>query len=289
LFIIYIDDIDEDLKSKIAKFADDTKIRKSVKVVKDGEELQKGLNTLYQWSQTWLMEFNMDKCVCIHVGKNNINYEYHLGTTKLNNSVKEKELGVIIDNSLNFSDQCAATVKKANRMLGVLRRKVKYKSKEVVVRLYKALVRPVLEYCVQLWNPIYKGDINALEGVQRRALKMVNGFYRLSYTDRLIKTGLPSLSKRRVRGDLIQMYKIATGQSKLNAGSMFTFSGNSVLRGHAKKLFKLRCNTKVRSHFFSNRLVDVWNGLPEAVVQASSVNGFKNNLDKCNFFVDVCE
>ena len=117
---------------------------------------------------------------------------------------------------------------------------------------------------------------------------MVNGFYRLSYSDRLAKTGLHSLSKRRARGDLIQMYKITTGQSKLNAGPMFTFSGNNgVLRGHAKKLFKLRCNTKVRSHFFSNRLVDAWNRLPEAAVHALSINSFKNNLDKCNFSIDA--
>ena len=114
---------------------------------------------------------------------------------------------------------------------------------------------------------------------------MINGFHRLSYPDRLFKTGLPSLSKRRARGDLIQMFKIISGRSKLSIDSLFTFNNNNQLRGHKYKLFKLLCGTTARKQFFNNRLIDSWNGLPSGVVDSVSINAFKNSLDKCNYFM----
>ena len=88
-------------------------------------------------------------------------------------------------------------------MLGMIRRNIKWKNQEVIVRLYKALVRPKIKYCVQAWSPNLEKDKLLLEKVQRRATKMIEGFGRLSYDERLRKTGITTLEERRIRGDSI--------------------------------------------------------------------------------------
>ena len=105
-----------------------------------------------------------------------------------------------------FTEHSAAVVKKANQMLGIIKRKVKNKTKDIIVKLYKALVRPHLKYCIQLWNPSLKCNIKLVESVQRRALKLINGYKNYSYVERLVQCELISLEKRRVRGDLIEMF-----------------------------------------------------------------------------------
>jgi hypothetical protein len=125
LFTIFIDDIDIDIKSKISKFADDTKVGKIVNNNEQAIELQLELNKLCDWSKQWLMEFNLDKCVCMHVGNNNKKFNYKLGGVDLKKVEKEKDLGVIVDKNFKFSEQCAIAVKKANQILGVIKRKIK--------------------------------------------------------------------------------------------------------------------------------------------------------------------
>ena len=156
LFTIYINDIDESLNSDISKFADDTKIGKVVNDEKDAAELQNDLQILYEWSVKWQMEFNLNKCVCVHVGKKNKLLKYSLGGIVLEEVQKERDLGVIIDSSEKVGGQCAMVVRRANNVLRQIRRKIKCKSKNVILRLYKSLVRPHLDYCVQAWCPYLK-------------------------------------------------------------------------------------------------------------------------------------
>ena len=165
-------------------------------------------------------------------------------------------------------------------MLGMIRRNIKWKNQEVIVRLYKAIVRPKIEYCVQAWSPNLEKDKLLLEKVQRRATKMIEGFGRLSYDERLRRAGLTTLEERRIRGDLIETFKMVKGISKVDHTKFFSISENNRTRGNSYKLEKKQCNTNIRSSFFSQRIVNHWNGLPEEVVSAESVNTFKNRLDK---------
>ena len=148
LFLIYINDIDEGIISKLGKFADDTKLCSSGINNEDVESLQQDLDRIFQWSLEWQMQFNVNKCVVIHMGRTNNQVDYKMGNAILRKSENERDLGVLVSSNGKFSEQCVLAAKKANAVLGMIKRNIKFKSMEVIKCLYKALVRPKLEYCV---------------------------------------------------------------------------------------------------------------------------------------------
>ncbi|CAJ0944424.1 unnamed protein product [Ranitomeya imitator] len=126
---------------------------------------------LEAWADKWQMSFNGDKCKVMHLGRSNKMYNYVLNSKTLGKTVNEKDLGVWVDDKLKFSGQCQAAATKANKIMGCIKRGIDAHEENIILPLYKSLVRPHLEYCAQFWSPVFKKDIAELERVQRRATK----------------------------------------------------------------------------------------------------------------------
>lgn len=291
LFLIYINDLDSGVMNWILKFADDTKIFSKINNLKDGSKLQNDLQTLIQWSIEWQMHFNFKKCKVMHIGSNNLQLQYFMSTTHLDSVDSEKDLGVVISSDLKVSNQCIKAYAKANKILGVINRTIESKSVEIMIKLYKTLVRPHVEYCTAVWSPYYSKDKLLIEKIQRRFTKMIVEVKNLSYEERLMRLQLWSLEERRNRADLIEVFKMLKGLSSVSYGRFFNIASDGKTRGHSLKLVKKRFSTSIRQHFFSERVINRWNSLDEDTVSVQSLNGFKKRLNmlratKKGLFVD---
>ncbi|XP_041483858.1 uncharacterized protein LOC121430607 [Lytechinus variegatus] len=198
-FLMYVNDMDIGINndSTISKFADDTKLIHAVQTDDDIQGMQQSINHLDRWAAKWLMRFNIDKCGVMHFGSKNPNQVYSLNGSALKETVEEKDLGILVNKSLKVASQCAAAAKRGNMVLGMIKRNFTYKNRQVIMKLYKSLVRPHLDYAMQTWNPYLAKDKKILEKVQARATKMIPDIHDLPYEDRLARLNLTTCSFRR--------------------------------------------------------------------------------------------
>jgi len=157
----------------------------------------------------------------MHFGFNNKEVGYVLGNQRRSVVNEERDLGVLVETSLKSSKQCAKAADAANAVLGMIKRTFLCKDKDLLLQLYKSLVRPKLEYSVQAWSPYVQKDVQLLEKVQRRATKLIKGFSNSSYEERLQKLQLTTLETRRLWGDLIEVFKILNGYGNINTDLIF--------------------------------------------------------------------
>ena len=209
LFVIFINDLPTNLSCQTLLFADDTKVYSCVKSQADSEKLQQDLHKLEEWSKKWLLKFHPEKCKVLSLGRyeDGAGYYYTLFDQLIEHIDEEKDIGVMIDSELTFESHITAKVKKANQIMGLIRRVFSYLEKEMFVRLYTALVRSHLEYSQVVWAPWRRSLIRLIESVQERATSQVDGLAGMSYVERLKTLGLTSLSFRRLRGDMIELWK----------------------------------------------------------------------------------
>jgi hypothetical protein len=262
LFLLYVNDLPEAVSTTAKMFADDTKVYESVTSREDCNRLQSDLNSLSAWSRTWLLQFNASKCVVLKI-RQSLNYSYTLNGLILQSVTSQRDLGVIISKTLSPSTHIQNSVKKANQRIGMVRHCFTDLTEIKVKKLYIAIIRPVLEYGSPVWNPWLKKDINMLEKVQERCLRLSKE-----------SISLPSLATRRDQQDMCEVYKYLNNNYKTESGLFFNKPERKI-RGHSQKLFKPYARTNTRKYFFSHRVVDKWNNLPEEAVSAPSLTSFK--------------
>ena len=307
LFLIFVADLSPLIKNFISLYADDSKLYSYLLDQQDGihtpESIQEDINILSEWSRKMQMSFNPDKCVCIHMGNKNPEYKYFLPKIystfstppstsytlyfpQLKNVKKEKDLGVLVDEDLNFKAHISQKIAKANSMIYLIKNCFKYLDKDMLKLLYKFLIRPHLEYASNVWNPIYKEDIIRLEGVQRRVTKLLPEIADLPYEDRLKALDLPSLYYRRLRQDIIFIYNYTHQNLSLNTDTHckiclhtnMLIPNTTGTRGHPFRYRILRQNT-YRKRFITSKTLFFWNKLSSHTVTACSINTFKGRLE----------
>ena len=242
-------------------FADDTKVYSMINDISDHQAMQDSIKAMVEWSEKWLSFFNSEKCKVLHLGRNNPKYTYKMKDGKVINELVEttceKDLGVYIDPELCFTEHISTITHKAKNMCYLLLRVITYKTADIMLPLYKALIRPILEYGNPVWCPYKMKDIDDLEDIQRYFTKRIIGLYNTSYEERLRKLKLPSLNFRRLRGDMIEVYKIIHNiYDPLTTQKFFKLELNSVTRTNGYKITKNRTNATPYQHFFSNRITN---------------------------------
>lgn len=285
LFVLYINDLPEEIISEIFLFADDTKIFKRVDSVDDSDILQRDIATLEEWSRDWLLKFHPDKCHVLTIGKfDNIKHAhpYTLHGNVLEHVFQEKDIGLIVDSELSFEQHISEKVMKANKIVGLIRRSFSYLSPKLFRQLFIAFVRPHLEYVQAVWSPKLLKYVRLVESVQRRATKLIDGFRYFTYQERLRRLELPSLEFRRMMCDMIEVYK------HLNFYDRSTIPNKLVLRTRPNRKHNLQIlpnfskdgvrGAQTKSFYY--RCVPTWNNLPSTVVTAPTISVFKNRLNE---------
>ena len=290
LFVLFINDLSDNIIHHIKLYADDSKIIAIIESDADAENLQADIDKAVEWSNTWCMPFNEKKCTVMHIGRPN-NKSSHIYTmTKIDGSRRqlevskvERDLGVLVSDDLKVRAQVVSASSTANRTLGRLKKAFRSRSFNLWRMLYITYIRPQLEFAVQAWSPHLKADIAIIEQVQHCATKSISAIKHVVYETRLKRLRLTTLEDRRVREDIIEKFKITNKIDEINfyvpqkqsaSQSMYN------MRGHSRRRSQHVQGCKERHNFFSNRVVTPWNLLSQNTIDASSssLDVFKNRM-----------
>ena len=287
LFVIFINTIVDVIDYvDSALFADDTKLSNGIFSPEDRLPLQIDLNNIGDWSDESLLKFHPGKMIAMRLALAFRSYDldppyYSMKGTHIKVEREETDLGVIIDDNLTFQSHMQAKISKANSIMGLIRRSFQYLDNDMFRMLFTALVRPHVEYANAVWAPSLLKDITAIENVQRRATKCLYGMKDLSYEDRLRLLDLPTLRYRRYRGDMIECFKITHNlYDPAASAGLLPMAPPSGLRRHKYHIERQDYKYEIRKNFFSLRVENQWNHLPDSVVNAKTVKCFEGSLDR---------
>ena len=286
LFLFYINDIAEDLNSTTRLFADDTMIYMAVRGEGDAELLQKDLDTLSRWEETWKTEFHPKKCEVINITrkKNIFRYPYNLHGHQLKHVNQTKYLGVTITSDFRWNTHIDKVAAKANNSLNFLRRNINVRDHKIKDQAYKSLVRPILEYSSSVWDPDSVVQSSKLEKIQRRAARFtLNKYQRTSSVGAMLQQlAWPTLAERRRAARLNMMFKMQNNLVATDTTHYLTSKNHQApTRTENTQAFVIPHSSKEyhKSSFFMRTGRD-WNTLPESLIKSPSSEAFKQGLQK---------
>ena len=282
LFNLFINDMPSHVKSQMRLFADDALLYRRIDSANDQKILQEDLSALQHWADTWGMRFNPKKCYVMRIARSSkpLTKIYTLMNHPLEQVQNSKYLGVLISDNLKWGPHVNQVCQKANRLIGFLRRNLKYCPKVLKDTAYKSLVRSNLEYCSSIWDPHFEKDINQLDRVQRRGARFVRKDYsRESSVSNMIKDlRWDSLKQRRKEARLSLLYKVVNRavcvdpEQYLKAGYSRTRSCNK------SKFQQIPSKTPAYNNSFFVRSIPEWNALPASVVDSEDTATFRARL-----------
>ena len=281
-FLIYINDISQGLSkgTKIRLFADDSLLYRTIETPQDSETLQKDLDTLQLWESKWKMEFHPGKCQTIRI-TNKIkpsSHTYFIHGTPVSVTDSAKYLGVIIDSKLTWKKQYDSISKKCNNSLAFLRRNLGSAATHIKAQCYTTLVRPSAEYASQVWDPLYKTDIDRIEMIQKRGARFATGNFKMESGNTAAnysRLGWSSLEERRLQSKLITFQKsrlklLDLPLDKIPQKSRTTRQGGDFFRPFSA------VNGHISSFFHQTPLL--WNSLPADAKTCSTIEEFSARI-----------
>jgi hypothetical protein len=281
LFLIFINDLPQYVNSSVRLFADDCVLYREIRCRQDTVILQQDLDALHRWEQLWLMEFNPGKCFVLNITRkrNRMYNSYLLNNTDLQTVETTTYLGIEISNTLNWSPHIDKVAKKGNRSLGFVKRNIKTSNTKVKTLAYNSLVRPILEYACQVWDPHTEKDIQKLESVQRRAARYVTNRYHntSSPTEMISNLKWDSLKQRRAKIRLITLYKIIHNLIEIPR-EQYLLPTTSTYQQQSLNFYRPITTTNYLKYSFFPRTIAQWNSLPYAIKSATRLEGFKTSI-----------
>jgi hypothetical protein len=287
LFLLYVSDIDTccHSSSKAKTFADDTKFYQSYSL---SEELALPItfSNLEKWANKWQLKIEQTKCYHLSTGHFSIpSTTYSIMTRKVKSKVSVDDLGILLTSDLKFAAYCETIVSKAFARANLILKAFSSNDHKLLIIAYTTYVRHILEYNSCTWNPYLLKDIEKLESVQRFFTRKVCTRCKInyeSYNDRLIQFNLQPLEFRRLKADICMTYKIIHNLVDLEKEKFFNFR-KSITRGNSLKIWnREKSYYDIHRHFFSQRVIPIWNALNDSTIHAVSLQSFKTLIDKSN-------
>ena len=286
LFLLYINDLPQNIQSQVRLFADDKAVYLTVDSSGDRDTLQVDLDTLQEWQRAWDMVFNPSKCQVLHITrlKQPLNTQYTLHDQVLEATDTAKYLGVTISKDLSWNGHISSILSKANSTLGFVKRNVKTSNVKVKEMAYKTLVRPQVEYASPVWSPHTKENIDKIEMTQRRAARWVKNKFSTydSVTDMLNELGWRSLECRRIDARMIMFYKIVYGYVAIDLPTYFERPLRYTRHMHPLSFRQIHTTARYYQHSFYPASIVLWNRLPSEVVLLEDLDSFSKGVCKIN-------
>lgn len=282
LFLLYINDLPDQITSTVRLFADDCVLYRTISNDHDADLLQADLDRLSSWQHRWQMKFNADKCFVLKVtnSRNPKTHSYTLNNQILQETESHQYLGVHISHNMRWNNHVNVIAAKGNRNLGFVKRNLKACTQDIKNLAYCTLVRPSLEYCGAVWDPHTADLTSKLEAVQRRGARFVLHDYdwQSSVTRMMQQLDWKPLANRRKITRLSIFQKACQGHLAIPIENLLHPVTRPTRKTHSKAFINISTKTDIYKYSFIPRTVTEWNLLPDSIIQTQDTKAFKEQL-----------